>query len=92
MDAPDDHGDHQRLVHPRGVRQDDVRLVVTQWQATAVDLAAGTRNRRPATSTTGSWPEFGNRPIGSITQPDVKAWIARMTREGRNAGSIKLRY
>ncbi|MDQ6725470.1 MAG: hypothetical protein M3066_04800 [Actinomycetota bacterium] len=37
-------------------------------------------------------PEFGHRPIGSITQPEIRAWVATMTKAGCNAGSVKLRY
>ena len=66
--------------------------LVQLWEATTVDLAASTRNRR--TSDLRNWilPEFGARPIGGITQLEVKAWVARMTRSGRNPGSIKLSY
>lgn len=37
-------------------------------------------------------PEFGPRPLGSITQPQVRASVAAMTKAGCNAGSVKLRY
>lgn len=71
-----------------------LRLVdwVAQWEPTTLDLAPTTRNRR--TSDLRNWilPEFGARPLGAITQPDVKTWIASMVRRGANAGSIKLRY
>lgn len=63
-----------------------------QWGATTVDLAPGTRNRRISDLRNWILPEFGCRSIGSISQPDVKAWVARMTRDGRNPGSIKLSY
>ena len=64
----------------------------TQWEPTTVDLAPATRNRR--TSDLRNWilPAFAGRAIGSITQPEVKAWVASMTRDGANPGSIKLRY
>ena len=64
----------------------------SQWEPTTVDLAPATRNRR--TSDLRNWilPAFGMRAIGSITQPEVKAWVATMTRDGANPGSIKLRY
>lgn len=62
------------------------------WEATNLDLAPGTRNRRASDLRNWILPEFGARPIGSITQPEVKAWVARMTRDGANPGSIKLRY
>ena len=63
-----------------------------RWKKTTVDLAAGTRNRRASDLKNWIVPEFGNRPTGAITQFEVKSWIARMTAEGRNAGSIKLSY
>jgi len=65
---------------------------VKHWEETTVDLSPSTRNRR--TSDLRNWvlPEFGHRAIGTITQPEVKAWIARMSKAGCNAGSIKLRY
>ena len=65
---------------------------IAHWEATNVDLAAGTRNRRASDLRNWILPEFGARPIGSITQPEVKSWVASMTRGGANAGSIKLRY
>lgn len=65
---------------------------VGHWEATNVGLAAATRNRRASDLRNWILPEFGARPIGSITQPEVRAWVARMTRDGANAGSIKLRY
>lgn len=65
---------------------------VLHWEATNVDLAPGTRNRRASDLRNWILPEFGARPIGSITQPEVRAWVARMTRDGANPGSIKLRY
>jgi integrase len=65
---------------------------VQHWEATTVDLAPGTRNRRASDLRNWILPEFGGRPIASITQPEVKAWVAAMTRDGANAGSVKLRY
>lgn len=65
---------------------------VKHWEATTVDLAASTRHRRASDLRNWILPEFGSRPIGSITQMEVKAFVARMNRDGRNAGSIKLTY
>jgi len=72
------------------------KMLFADWAehyvAMSVDLAAGTINRR--TSDLKNWvlPEFGHRPLGSITQPEIRAWVATMTKAGCNAGSVKLRY
>lgn len=63
-----------------------------QFVAMSVDLAAGTINRRGSDLRNWVLPEFGHRTLGSITQPEVRAWVAAMTKAGCNAGSVKLRY
>jgi hypothetical protein len=63
-----------------------------QYVAMSVDLAPGTINRRASDLKVWVLPEFGHRPVGSITQPEIRAWVATMTKAGCNAGSIKLRY
>ncbi|MCA1704135.1 MAG: site-specific integrase [Actinobacteria bacterium] len=72
------------------------KLLFADWAAEfvamSVDLAPGTINRRNSDLKNWVLPEFGHRPLGSITQPEVRTWVARMTKEGCNAGSVKLRY
>ncbi len=63
-----------------------------QFATMSVDLAPGTINRRVSDLKNWVLPEFGHRALSSITQPDVRAWVAAMTKAGCNAGSVKLRY
>lgn len=65
---------------------------VEQFVAMSVDLAPGTINRRASDLKNWVLPEFGYRSLASITQPDIRAWVAAMTKAGCNAGSVKLRY
>lgn len=58
-----------------------------------VDGARGTLNRR--FSDLKNWvvlAELGHRPLGCISQLEIRAWVAAMTKAGCNAGSVKLRY
>lgn len=72
------------------------KVLFSDWAAQfvtiSVDLAPGTINRRVSDLKNWVLPEFGHRALSSITQPDVRGWVARMTKAGCNAGSIKLRY
>jgi integrase len=63
-----------------------------QHVAMTVDLASGTVNRRASDLRNWILPVFGPCSLNSITQPDVKRWVAEMARRGCNPGSIKLRY
>lgn len=72
------------------------KLLFADWAekylAMTVDLAPGTINRRSSDLKNWVLPEFGHRPLGSITQPEIRAWVAAMSKGGCNAGSVKLRY
>lgn len=72
------------------------KVLFSEWAAQfvtmSVDLAPGTINRRVSDLKNWVLPEFGHRALSSITQPDLRAWVAAMTKAGCNAGSVKLRY
>jgi len=72
------------------------KLLFADWAARfvaiSVDLAPGTINRRASDLKKWVLPEFGHRPLSSITQPEIRAWVASMTKAGCNPGSVKLRY
>ena len=69
-----------------------LRSWVEQCVAMNVDLAPGTTNRQASDLKNWILPEFGHRPLNSISQPEVRAWVASMAKAGCNAGSIKLRF
>lgn len=82
----------------RGTWVDPIRARQTleawtkQWRASKVDLRPSTLARLDSTLRAQVLPEFGPRRLDTIGNAEVRAWIARMTAEGRSATTIRKAY
>lgn len=67
-----------------------------EWAATymagSVHLKPSTRSRDMSTLNCRLLPSFGDRPLGDITQPEVRSWVAAMNSEDITPGTVVKTY
>ncbi len=59
------------------------------WIATTAHLKPKTRESYDSILRNHLLPEFGERPIGSIEHPEVLTYLARLSAEGKGAGTVR---
>lgn len=66
-----------------------VREWTGEWRKSVVDLRPSTLARLDSTVSTHVLPEWGGVALSGVTNADVRAWAARMHREGLSASSVR---
>jgi hypothetical protein len=63
-----------------------------KWRATKVELRRSTQARLDTILAVHVLPEFGNRPLASLGNAEVRAWVARLTAEGKSPTTVRSRF
>jgi hypothetical protein len=65
---------------------------VTQWWSTTTNLRPATRARDESYLKNHVMPRFGNAELASITQLEVRAWVAELNSQGLAPATVQKAY
>jgi integrase len=71
------------------VGREPVAAFADRWRASVVDLKASTLARLDGTLAAHVLPAWGDVPLAAVANSDVRAWVARLRRDGLSASSVR---
>jgi integrase len=71
------------------VGRETVAAFADRWRASVADLKPSTLARLDGTLAAHVLPEWGDVPLAAVANSDVRAWMARLRRDGWSASTVR---